>query len=354
MVRFNLVLSFHSYISLIVIQEVGRLSLVLGPLTEDPDGEDSPYGSNAYLEPSFKYHYIFHASYSDVDKAWNAPGVFPGYDAFLTSDIFPFICHRYAVSVGPLLAKSRAEYVFLSTAKGDKDRGIETQIGLLRVSRLSLMKTYGRNRINPPLYGDIKRGDLSLWKQCHRPPVEEYVRLRFPDDYAHPPALLYDFKVNRIVSCIPTLVALMTGPIPSVPILPDIHGSAPLSGNGERLPPTLAVESTTSTHGPSPTCPPSISEEGNAESSADSATHRQSSTSIVSDDHRSETRGRDHAASGRSSQSVSGAPSVVEINIARPIRPLPLRHRRDTSSAHSINFASLTSMTLILSSRVPL
>lgn len=248
--------------------------------------------------------------------------------------MFPLICHQYTLSVGPLLTKSRAEYVFLSTAKGDLERGLETQIGLLRVSRLSSMKVYGSGRINAPVYGEMKRGDLSLWKQYHHPPVEEYVRLRFPDNHAHAPALLYDFKVNRIISCVPTLVALMTGPAHSAPVFPDAHDSQAVTGHGKTLPLTIGVEPVGPIQAASQSRLPIIAEEESLGRFGENSVTLQQMSMLTMDDCCSgiRTSTRDVASVGSSSQTSPGTSSVVEINIARPIRPLPRRPRPSNAS----------------------
>lgn len=179
----------------------------MGPKSEGIYGADSPYGSTTYTRPDCSYDYTFHAEYSTLDEGWNAPGVHPKRDVLATTDVFPFVTHRWCLSIGPLLAISPVEMVFLSTIKGDGGCGIPTRVGLIRVSRLSTVMQYEGQRLNDPLLGEIQCGDLSLWRRYHRPPVEEYVRLLPPAGHDSPPAILWDFKVNRPIACIPSLIS---------------------------------------------------------------------------------------------------------------------------------------------------
>ncbi|EIM79114.1 uncharacterized protein STEHIDRAFT_116795 [Stereum hirsutum FP-91666 SS1] len=188
-------------------EERSARKLIMGKETLAPrDNPDSPFSSSQFLLPSFRHDYIFNVEYSDSDLWRNMPGAFPGLDIDITTDMFPMCASWWKASVGPLLARSPAELIFVSTVKGDESTGTVTRVGLLRVSVMSVPKEYQNENLGEPTMGEIEAGDLSYWTSHHQPPIQECVRLAFPKSYTFPSAMMYDFKVLRPVACLPHLV----------------------------------------------------------------------------------------------------------------------------------------------------
>lgn len=200
--------------------KVSRM-IVVGPASPEPSSVDSPFKYQEYLQADFRYHYIFHIDYSNIDQRWNVPGIAQKRDIFVTADMFPLVTTWHQISVGPLLARSPADYIFVTTIKGDPQRGAVTRVGLIRVSRLSVITEFNGETMNSPIFGDIDDGDMSLWTRWHRPPVEQHVRIVFPVAYPFPPAMMYDFKALRSAACMPGLAAHLLGPTAPLSIFPD-------------------------------------------------------------------------------------------------------------------------------------
>lgn len=120
--------------------------------------------------------------------------------------MFPLTRSWYQVSVGPLLAKSPAELVFLSMVMGNIERGTVSRIGLIRVSTLSAPAAFNGEELGRPLLGEIEVGDLSKWTRWHQPVLERHVRLAFPETHLPQPAAMYDYRTLNYIACVPALV----------------------------------------------------------------------------------------------------------------------------------------------------
>lgn len=303
------------------------------------DSADSPYSSSQFLLPTFKHDYIFHVDYGDSDNRKNMPAIFPRRDSNLTSDMFPRCASWWEVSVGPLLARSSEELIFVSTVKGDESAGKITRVGLLRVAVMSVPDTYGQEKLGEPIMEDIEVGDLSRWTIHHQPPMQEHVRLAFPKSYTFPSAMMYDFKVHRPVACLPFLVPHFLGSSRPSPMLPAFRHSLPTVSLGTNNEGTYSHRPVSPIHS--------------------KVNDNQSSTSFVSANVVSSTEknsayplsfNHDPSLSVQDVRAAFTGSSAVELTsqftTAREFRPLPRRHCAVHSSASLSHSADETALSL--------
>lgn len=177
---------------------------IVGSKTINSSGVDGPFGTVQYQYPLYPYDFVFHADWADLDSDRNLPGVFTLYDLHVTLDVFPVIQTLYCLNVGPLLAQSEVEAIFLVTIRGGVNSGVRPKVGLLRASNLMIPTMHSGERLNRAVFGVIANGDMSIWNRGP-PRMEATVRVVFPDHHSPPPASLIDFKSNRIVACVPSL-----------------------------------------------------------------------------------------------------------------------------------------------------
>lgn len=178
--------------------------LIVGSKYLNPSADDGPFGSIQYQSRHYPYDFVFHADWADLDRNRNLPGVFTLYDLHVTLDVFPVVQTVYCLNVGPLMALSEVEVVFLVTIRDGTESGARPKVGLLRASRMLMPIVYLGERPNRAVFGVIANGDMSIWNGGH-PRMEATVRVVFPEHHSPPPASLIDFKSNRLVACVPSL-----------------------------------------------------------------------------------------------------------------------------------------------------